>query len=131
MSKSPILQARLNAMAKAKEPSAPIINVVLPNNPFGIYQHAPNGPNPALAPAHPIAPASRHLISAINQGAKIDLATFCSVYALPDSIHNRLRENAISGTHAFAHLTSEDLKEMGFKLGEIINLNQAIREWGT
>ena len=64
-----------------------------------------------------------------GEGSKIDLATFCEIYTLADSIKQRLQENAITGSHAFAHISTTDLQAMGFKLGEVIDLKEAIKEW--
>jgi len=59
----------------------------------------------------------------------MDLETFFLIYALPDSIKQHLHEQRITGTHAFAHMTSNHLEEMGFKLGESIDLKEAIKCW--
>jgi hypothetical protein len=125
-------------MAKEKGPQAaqgPVFNVVLPNN-FGMYQDFPHAPlAQPLQPAGP-APAQAAPVFSTNlipenytEGSKIDLTTFCEIYALADSIKQRLQENAITGSHAFAHLSSADLQAMGFKLGEVIDLKEAIKEW--
>ena len=52
----------------------------------------------------------------------MDIEWFCLIYNLPFSIQTHFHESAITGTHAFAEINSTDLKEMGFKLGEIIDL---------
>jgi hypothetical protein len=118
-------------MAKEKGSQGPVFNVVLPNN-FGMYQDlvpAPAWP-PPLHSAVAAPGISANLIPAnCTAGSKIDLITFCQIYALTDSIKQRLQDNAITGTHAFAHMTSTDLQEMGFKLGEVIDLKEAIQEW--
>ena len=119
-------------MAKEKGPQGPVFNVVLPNN-FGMYQdflHAPAIQPPQPAPAVAAPGISANLIPAnYTEGLKIDLATFCEIYALADSIRQRLQDNAITGTHAFAHMSSIDLQTMGFKLSEVIDLKEAIKEW--
>jgi hypothetical protein len=51
------------------------------------------------------------------------------IYTLADSIKQRLQNNAITGTHAFPHMSSTDLQDMGFKLGEVIDFKEAIKEW--
>jgi hypothetical protein len=117
-------------VAKEKGPQAPVINVVLPNN-FGAYQDRDFQP-PRCAPAAAAgAPAiSTSLIPPnYSEGSKMDLTTFCIIYTLADSIKQRLQDNAITGTHAFPHMTSTDLQDMGFKLGEVIDLKEAIKEW--
>lgn len=121
-------------MAKEKGPQAPVFNVVLPNN-YGMYHDFPHAPalQPPQAVAGPslVGPAISTNLIPVNytEGSKIDLATFCEIYALADSIKHRLQENAITGTHAFAHISGADLQGMGFKLGEVIDLKEAIKEW--
>ena len=53
---------------------------------------------------------------------EMDIEWFCLIYNLPFSIQTHFHESAITGKHAFAEINSTDLKEMGFKLGEIIDL---------
>lgn len=121
-------------MAKEKGPQAPVFNVVLPNN-FGMYQDFPHAPAPAIQPPQLaptlVAPAVSINLIPTNyvEGSKIDLNTFSEIYNLADSIKQRLQENAITGSHAFAHMSTTDLQDMGFKLGEVIDLKEAIKEW--
>jgi len=108
------------------------VNVVLPNN-FGLYPEfgppAGQAPGPAVAPPTQ-APESTNLIpSNYTEGEKMNLETFCLIYALPDDIKQRLHQHKITGTHAFAHMTSKHLEVMGFMLGEIIDLKEAIKCW--
>jgi len=133
VSKSAILQARLNNMAKEKGAQGPVFNVVLPNN-FGmypdfLYAHVPAIQSPQPAPTITAPGISTSLIPAnYVEGSKIDLPTFCKIYTLADSIKERLQENAITGSHAFSHMSTTDLQTMGLKLGEVINLKEAIKE---
>jgi hypothetical protein len=115
-------------MAKEKGPQAPVFNVVLPNN-FGMYQDLIQQP-PPQAPLGPAPNNSTNLLPANHtEGSKIDLTTFCKNYHVTNSIKQHLQENAITGTHAFAHMSDSDLQAMGFKLGEVIDLKEAIKEW--
>ena len=92
-SKSPLLQARLNAMAKEKAPppppasAAPIVNIILPNDMFNPYQqHRP--PLPALQITGLIPPSYK-------PGPKLNMAQFCSIFALSDDIYRHLDETSI------------------------------------
>ena len=106
-------------------PAAPVINVVLLNNLYGHY--LPPGPPPSI----PV-PQMTGLIPATHQpGSKLDMATFCAIFNLSDAIHQRLKENAYSSTHAFAHMESGELREMGFKAGEVVDLKEAVKEWAA
>lgn len=111
---------------KAPQPlAAPVINVVLPNNLYGQYL-------PAGGPPAPPAPQATGLIPVTHEpGSKLDIETFCVIFNLSDSIQQRLKENAYTGTHAFAHMETTELREMGFKAGEIADLKEAVKEWAV
>jgi hypothetical protein len=124
VSKSPLLTARLKAMDKEKGPQAPVVNVVLPAN-YGL-------PPPVVVNPPPLIQKLTGLIpSTLNEGPRMDIDTFCVVYQLPDAILQHLRDNAITGTHAFSHITDTDLTGMGFKIGEVIDLKEAVRMWAS
>jgi hypothetical protein len=69
--------------------------------------------------------------STLAEGPRMDIDTFCVVYLLPDAILQHFRDNAITGTHAFSHITDTDLVGMGFKIGEVIDLKEAVRMWAS
>ena len=56
----------------------------------------------------------------------MDLTDFCKIFAIVDSIKQCLQDNTIMGTHAFSHMSSTNLQDMGLKLGEVIDLKEAI-----
>ena len=126
ISKSPLLQARLNAISKEKAPpppAAPIINVVLPNDMFNPHQHQ----RPLVS-----APQMTGLIpSTHGPGPWMSMEQFCSVFALSEDIFRRLDTNKYSGTQAFAHMEPSELRELGFKPGEIVDLKEAVAEWAS
>jgi hypothetical protein len=135
VSKSPLLQARLKAMEKEKgpqQPPAPVFNVILPDNAYGHFQPAPRDPFPPVPLAvHAPLPLMGLIPGTHSEGLKMDIASFCCIYALPDMVLQRFQEHAISGTHAFSHINSSDLTGMGFQLGEVIDLKEAIGVWAT
>ena len=61
----------------------------------------------------------------------MDIAIFCHIYVLPDVVLQCFQEHAISGMHAFSHVSSSDLTGIGFRLGEVIDLKEAIGVWAT
>ena len=123
-------------MSKERGQGVPIINVVLPNNAGG-YPVYPNGSNNGvpIAPPLPQALAPTASVDTIilppnhSEGPKMDIETFCSVYSLSEGFLSCFWEHRISGTHTFAHISSKDLKEMDFKIGEIIDIKEAVKEW--
>ena len=40
-------------------------------------------------------------------------------------------DNKYSGTQAFAHMEASELRELGFKPGEIVDLKEAVLEWAS
>jgi hypothetical protein len=123
VSKSPLLTSRLRAMEKEK-PQAPVVNVVLPAN-FGL-------PLPVVMQPLAQPQIETGLIpSTLTGGPRMDIDTFCVVYQLPYAILQHFHENAITGTHAFSHIADRDLMGMGFKIGEVIDLKEAVRIWAS
>jgi hypothetical protein len=107
-----------------EKPQAPVINVVLPAN-FGL-------PLPVIA--RPQLQIDTGLVpSTLTGGPRMDINMFCVVYQLPDAILQHLRKKAITGTHVFSHIADRDLTGMGFKIGEVINLKEAVtvRIWAS
>jgi hypothetical protein len=125
ISKSPLLQARINAMRKEKvaQPANEPIQVHIYN------QGQPQaGGSTGIAP---VVPQSNGLIPVTHvPGARLEIQAFVEFYQLPSSFLHLFMDNAITGTHAFFHITTDDLKTMGFKFGEIIDLKEAIMLWG-
>ena len=121
---------------KTQKPLAPVFKVIPPNNSLacgpGHFQ-----PEPALRDPFPPVPApvqaplpSVGLIPGTHsEGPRMDIASFCHMYGLPEVVFQHFQDHAISGTHAFSHLSSSDLTGIGFCLGEIIDLKEAIRVW--
>jgi len=109
-------------------PPAPVFNVILPNNAYGHFQQ-PREAHPA-APVHVPHLPTGLIPSTHVEGPKMDIATFCALYCLPAVVLQRFEENAITGTHAFSHIDAGDLTGMGFKIGETIDLKEAIKTWG-
>ncbi|KAH9986222.1 hypothetical protein BJV77DRAFT_935229, partial [Russula vinacea] len=107
--KSPLLQACLNAMANKAQPAGP-------QHPFPALQQ-PNSTSQPLIPAH------------LQPGIKQDIDAFCLVHGLSNNILERFREHAFTGTQAFRHLNMQELIDLGFKPGEIIDLKEAVSEW--
>ena len=91
----------------------------------------PPFPPPVQAPQ--ALPSTGLIPGTHSEGPKMDIASFCHVYALPKVVLQHFQEHAISGTHAFSYISSGhgDLTEIGFRIGEIIDLKEAIGVWAT
>ncbi|KAG6847329.1 hypothetical protein H0H93_008788, partial [Arthromyces matolae] len=134
--KSPILQARVNNMMKnaaAPPSSAPVVNVVMPNDMFNFLRPAATAPAPvplheAALPAVPL--ASKTLLPPnCFPGLRLDMTQFCQAYRLSDQILKKFQDHAYTGTHAFRYIEMSDLNAMGFLPGEIVDLREAVAEW--
>ena len=111
-------------MEKEKGPQAPVVNVVLPAN-FGLPPPVVTQPPPQIQKPTGLIPSN------LTEGPRMDIDTFCVVYLLPEAILRHFHDNAITGTHAFSHITDTDLTGMGFKIGEVIDLKEAVRMWAS
>ena len=114
--------------------AAPIRNMVLPNNMFVMYHAATPIPIPALGPAvtptNPHTPTTSNLIpSHLHPGPHIQINEFCNLHCLREKIVYQLIENGFTGTQAFCFIETKDLKDMGFKPGEIADLKDVIKAW--
>ena len=115
--------------------ATPIINcnVVMPNDMFGFLCPAPT---PAFLPAPPLAMLQLHAASLqvlippnLQSGIKQDITTFCHTYGLSDKVLERFKAHAYTGTQAFWYINMQELKDLGFKPGEIVDLKEAVLEW--
>ena len=61
----------------------------------------------------------------------MDIEMFCEVYLLPNAVLQYFYENMIMGTHEFSHIMDTDLAQMGFKIGEVIDLKEAVQMWAS
>jgi hypothetical protein len=100
----------------------------LPDSFFGLLSNTLPGPTntPAI-----VSNSQMLLLIAQPSGPKLTIADFCRNYSLSDSICARLTENGYSGTHTFSYIEVGDLKEMGFKGGEIAELKHAVATWAS
>ncbi len=59
-------------------------------------------------------------------GPRLDIEAFINFYQLPFSIYQVFIDNAVTETHAFSYMMTDDLTRMSFKFGEVIDLKEAI-----
>ena len=97
-----------------------------------IQVHIYNQGQPAAADVPLAVPQSNALIPATHvAGLRLDIKDFVNFYQLPSSFLCGQCNFFITGSHAFSHITTDDLKAMGFKFGEIIDLKEAIILWAN
>ncbi|OAX40797.1 hypothetical protein K503DRAFT_798526 [Rhizopogon vinicolor AM-OR11-026] len=113
----------------------PVISPVLQNEVLGLFH-----PEGSTAPTIPVAaalnppsdPACTTLLHpSRTQGRDIPLNMFCAEYDLGDNIHLKLINNAYKEAQFLCFVTIAELKEMGFQLGEIAAIRDAVEQWSV
>jgi hypothetical protein len=66
-----------------------------------------------------------------NIGARITIQAFCDVYDLDMSIRDKFHAHGFKNADVFYLVKLSDLKEMEFKVGEIAELQNAVRQWAV
>lgn len=69
------------------------------------------------------------LPSTLAPGPKLTLVEFCTAYELTDLVRERLDANGYTGSNLLPYIELTELKDMGFKPGEIAALKEAVRSW--
>ncbi|KAG2154806.1 hypothetical protein DEU56DRAFT_751437 [Suillus clintonianus] len=133
---SPVLQRRLDSQnTKVPSPSTPVFNFTIGNEVLDIFR--PQLPAVAVAPAlsstlHSSDSAcTTFLHPSRAQGRDIPLDEFCTEYDLGNNIHVKFTENAYKEAQFLRFVTISELKEMGFQLGEIAALRDAVEWWSV
>ena len=86
---------------------------------------------PQLAPL-PITPASDMLLpSSHSIGLSAPLAAFCSQYNITDTVQKKLADEGYTDSHLLQYVSVSELKEVGFKNGEIASLKYAVAKWSV
>lgn len=136
---APLIQRRLaerNAAQSTPDPPAstvPTINFNLPNDIVSFLR-------PASAPLQTTPGQTNALVNSADMpvlpvsarpGPDLSLANFCAVYDLSPDIHAKLTENGYTGTRTIRYIVVSELKEMGFKNGEIAAMKDAVARWAN
>ncbi|KAG2069511.1 hypothetical protein BDR04DRAFT_1156536 [Suillus decipiens] len=127
---SPVLQWWLNNQnTKLSSSSAPVFNFTIRNEVVNFFHpQVPAIPTMPLAAAP--APSDLTCTSLLHpshmQGMDMPLNKFCAKYDLGNTIHAKFAENAYKEAQFLHFVTIPELKEMGFQLGEIAALCDAV-----
>jgi hypothetical protein len=90
------------------------------------YQYPPQ---PLAVPSLAPAPSLMLLPASQDVGPSLTLEDFCNQFNLPQTICTQLQEEGFTGSHPLQYVAISDLKEMGFKFGEIASLKDAVARW--
>ncbi|KAJ6461675.1 hypothetical protein C8R45DRAFT_1220661 [Mycena sanguinolenta] len=59
----------------------------------------------------------------------LPIKDFCENYRLDEKIEKLLKDQAFDSAGALLEVSEEDLRAVGFKLGQVAELKRALREW--
>jgi hypothetical protein len=130
-----LLQRRAAANQPA-HPPAPVINNIFPE----ALMHRLLNPNAvaevpaALLGAHHPPPLHHEpmlLPPNMKVGAGITIPAFCDLYDLDPSIRDKFHAHGFKNADVFYLVKLSELKEMDFKVGEIAELQNAVRQWAV
>ena len=65
----------------------------------------------------------------VAPGPCLTLQQFCSEYSLSDAVYHKLNENGYTSSNTISYIRVSELKEMGFKHGEIAAMKDVVRQW--
>ncbi len=125
-----ILQRRAVAQKNAGPTQlSPIINFNVPKEIVGLFQpHMPATSSSAITPPPPI-PCSPDRLSLVRREAPIlgpiPLSEFATRYQISDQVYTRLEQEGFTTSNQLRYIIIRDLKDMGFKRGEIAVLQDA------
>lgn len=99
-------------------------------------------PPPAAAPPYPYmqpqpipatntAPSPMLLPSSRAIGQYLTLQDFCTQYDITDTVRNKLSDEGYTNSRVLQYIAIEELKEVGFKNGEIASLKDAVIRWSV
>jgi hypothetical protein len=126
---SPVLQHRLDTSKNVSAaPPAPVFNISLGKEISGLLHSSMPAPGPSYTPDRdscPLLPPSH------APGRDMPIAKFCDLYALGPDILEKFVSHLYKDARVLRFVTLADLKEMGFRLGEIAGLRDAVESWSV
>ncbi|KAJ7763179.1 hypothetical protein DFH07DRAFT_956554 [Mycena maculata] len=131
--RSPLLQRRLELRDQAaanKVPAAPQVHFNFPPELANFLR--PAAPIPPVAPPAPMMPVPTTTMLIPHPfvpGPHLTIMEFCNKYQLDNDICVRFTDEKFKNTSAFKYVELAELKEMGFRKGEIAELKVAVEMW--
>ena len=107
--------ANLTTALRAPAPAPPAVALPYPFTPQAVG--APPALSLTLLPANRIA------------GLSLALEDFCSQYLVDDIVRQKLSDEGYKTSHHLQYATVQELKEAGFRIGEIASLKDAFARW--
>ncbi|KAI5992670.1 hypothetical protein EDD15DRAFT_2167802, partial [Pisolithus albus] len=125
---SPLVQRRMAERNQAVS-TAPIVNFNFPPELFNAFRpHAAKVASPVRSTPAAITTDSL-LPESATPGLCLTLSEFCTAYSLSDNVRQKLDDNGYTGSSTISYIRISELKDMGFKHGEIAAMKDAVRGW--
>lgn len=134
---SPVLQMRKDAKEakKSTENTSAGTNDLLAG--FVNLATALRAPAPIAAPQpYPIIPQNNHITTSLSLlpvnrgiGPSLSLPDFCSHFGVDVLVCQKLSNEGYKTSHHLQYATVPELKDAGFRIGEIASLKDALARW--
>jgi len=130
---SSLLERRLaNRNQAATSQAGPVINFNIPPELLNVFRpgsiSTQRSEECARAPASTMQDQHSILLPGTH-GPDLSLNDFCMSYNLSNEIRTRLHENGYTSAETLTFIVVPELREMGFKFGEIAAMKAAMRRW--
>ncbi|KAI6148063.1 hypothetical protein BKA82DRAFT_16709 [Pisolithus tinctorius] len=132
----PLLQQHISEWNQSQAAvNTPVINFNIPHEIFSIFCPPTATTTWIASPtkeAISTAKSTNHdllLPTSASPGPHLTLNEFCLMYSLSNSVHQKLDENGYMTSNTITYIHISELKEMGFKHGEIAAMKDAVRQW--
>ena len=130
---SPVLQRRLDASKNVSAPPTPIVNISLGKEISDLLRpivHSSAVSTSTSGPSYtPDRDSCNLLPPSHTPGKDMSISEFCDLYALGPGILEKFTSHLYKDARVLRFVTLGDLKEMGFRLGEIAGLRDAVELW--
>lgn len=126
---SPLLQRRLADRNQPTNNASPVFNFNVPPELLAVFRPTPTPATIEHGGPPPVHDHQSLVQSGMQHGPNLTLDAFCTLYGLSEEIKTKLRENGYTGSDTLTFIIVPELKEMGFKYGEIAALKAAMRQW--
>jgi hypothetical protein len=123
---SPVLLRRKEAAAAA---STPIPAAAAPVFHLNVGSELVNMLRPAGPAAAPMALSSSLLHASHCPGNNMSINDFCELYNLGGAVLGKFTENKFTRARMLRFVHIEELKEMGFKIGDIAGMKDVVETW--
>ncbi|KAF9492129.1 hypothetical protein BDN71DRAFT_1433439 [Pleurotus eryngii] len=123
--RTPLQERRARSASSANKSEPPAFHLHLPPS-----LNVMGGPPPTPTPTALLASlTSTNLLERGQLGQSMTVAEFCTTFDLSEQIRALLEDNGYLRTKTFSHITLAELKDMGFKSGQVASFREALKEW--